>query len=143
VASSSQLVDPYVAWAAVIGPFVVGLVGAFVAWLKRNDPLLPPPAPVVPAPSSTTPASADPALLAVQDANARLLAMTERHIQTADERTAEYARENGELRRENADLRERAADLRLRLGAAEKEVVTLTGKVEVLQIRLDERSSRG
>ena len=139
--TSTQLVDPALAWGAIIGPLLVGLAGAFVAYLKRNDPLVPPPTP--PAVTPPAPASPDPALLAVQEANAKMLAMIDRHTKTADDLVAEYARENGELRRENADLKDRNADLRQQLGIAEKEITNLTSKVEVLQIRLDERGRRG
>lgn len=139
-ANATQIVDPAIAWAAIVGPFIVGLIGSFVAWVKRNDPLVPPATPpAIPA----APASPDPALLAVQEANAKMLAMIDRHTKTADDLVADYARENGELRRENADLKDRNADLRQQLGIAEKEITNLNSKVEVLQIRLDERGRRG
>lgn len=145
-ATTAPLVDPALAWGAIVGPFIVGILGAFVAWMKRNDPLTPPPPPTSIPPAALpplTPTSPDPAMLALQEANAKLLSMTERHIAVAEERAAFLTVENGELRRENANLKDRNSELRQELSVSRLEVTNLTSKVEVLQMRLDERGRRG
>jgi predicted RNase H-like nuclease (RuvC/YqgF family) len=110
--------------------------------MKRNDPLpmLPPP---IPAPITAPATSTDPAVLALQAANANMLEIINRHTQNADEHVALYARENGDLRKQNGELLERIAELQRQLMKCENNSSMLTTKVEVLQNRLDERERRG
>lgn len=134
--------DPVVVWTGLAITLITGISGAVAAYMKRNDPLVPPPAPVVI--STPTPAtSTDSAVVATQAANAKLLEMVERHTQKADEHVALYARENGDLRKQNGELLERIAELQRQLMRSENQVVALTTKVDVLQSRLDERERRG
>jgi septal ring factor EnvC (AmiA/AmiB activator) len=92
------------------------------------------------APTAT---STDPAVVALQAFNAKLLEMTERHSQQDAEHVAAYARENGELRKQLGEVLERNAELQRQLMRCENDGAMLKTKVDVLQSRLDERERRG